>query len=318
MIKTTGMEEEYSLADDECAVDCPLCRATDTRLFCSVPDPLPEKPQAKWRIQYCDRCKLAWTLPKISRDELNAYYPPAYLGDTARTLDMFFSGELARTRPWQNQVDKVRFVERFVQTGKLLDVGCGDGRFLWALDSTRWDRTGIEPVSSVVELVRPRFPEIRFLVGDAFSPELENRHFHVITLWHALEHFPDPFGAIRQLSRLLLPGGYMIVSVPNFSGWQAQRFREHWYAFDAPRHLFHFSPPALDATLRNAGLKIRGNYFFSRVDNFHQLKHTVRHWSEALMRSRIPYYAAKPLLFAVPWLEAWTRSWGIFTTVAQR
>jgi 2-polyprenyl-3-methyl-5-hydroxy-6-metoxy-1,4-benzoquinol methylase len=296
---------------------CPFCSASDTRLFCSVPDPLPERQGTTWRIQCCDRCRAAWTLPRISSKELAGYYPPSYLGDTHRTLEMFFSGELARTRAWRNQVDKVHFIERFIQGGRLLDVGCGDGRFLWALHSKRWDRTGVEPVGPVVELVRARFPEIRFVLGDVFSPELQEETFDVITLWHVIEHFQDPFGAIQRLSRMLRPNGLLVVSTPNFAGWQARLFREHWYAFDSPRHLFHFSPIALTAVLQNAGLQIHGSYFFSRVENFHQLKHTVLHWSKTRLHSRVPYYATKPLLLAVPWLESWTRSWGVFTMVAK-
>jgi SAM-dependent methyltransferase len=298
--------------------DCPFCRATDTRLFCSVPDPLPERQNKTWRIQCCNQCGLAWALPQISREELAAYYPPAYLGDTVRTLEMYFSGKLRTTRTWKNQVEKVRFVERFAPGGRLLDVGCGDGKFLWALDPKRWDRAGVEPVGPVVELVRARFPEIRFIQGDAFSPELQEETFDIITLWHSIEHFIDPFGALEKLSRLLRPGGKLVVSTPNFAGWQAQLFREHWFAFDPPRHLFYFSSVALKALLQNAGLQVCGCYFFSRVYNFHQLKHTVLHWSKTHFHSRLPYYAAKPFLLAVPLLEDWTRRAGVFTMVAQR
>jgi SAM-dependent methyltransferase len=299
-------------------IHCPFCRTADTRLFCSVPDPLPERRNGIWRIQCCDRCSAAWTLPHISGEELAAYYPPAYLGDTSRTLKLHFSGKLQTTRAWKNQVEKVRFVERFATGGRLLDVGCGDGRFLWALDPKRWDRVGVEPVGPVVELVRSRFPEIQFILGDAFSPELPLASFDVITLWHSIEHFQDPFGALNAIGRLLRPGGKLIVSTPNFAGWQAQFFREHWYAFDAPRHLFYFSPVALNSLLQKAGLQVCGNYFFSRVENFHQLKHSVLHWSKARFHSRIPYYAAKLFLLAVPWLEAWTRRGGVFTMAAQK
>jgi ubiquinone/menaquinone biosynthesis C-methylase UbiE len=299
-------------------IDCPFCHTADTRLFCSVPDPRPERHGRTWRIQCCDRCCAAWTLPHISREELAAYYPPAYLGDTSRTLELYYSGKLQTTRAWKNQVEKVRFVERFAAGGRLLDVGCGDGRFLWALDPKRWDRVGVEPVGPVIELVRSRFREIRFILGDAFSPELQEETFDVITLWHSIEHFQDPFGALNAISRLLRPGGRLIVSTPNFAGWQAQFFREHWYAFDAPRHLFYFSPAALNSLLQKAGLHVSGSYFFSRVENFHQLKHTVLHWSKTRLHSQIPYYAAKPLLCAVPWLEAWTHRGGIFTMAAQK
>jgi len=297
--------------------DCPLCHAADSRLYCRVPDLLPGRRDRTWRIQCCDRCQIAWTLPHISREELALYYPPAYLGDTARTLEMFFSGELARTRSWRNEIQKVQFVERFVQGGRILDVGCGDGRFLWALNPARWEPTGVEPVGQVVELVRARFPGIRFVLGDAFSPSLEEGTFDVITLWHALEHFPDPIGASERLSRLLRPRGWLFVSVPNFAGWQAWIFRQYWHAFDTPRHLFHFSPAAMDILLRRAGLQPRGSYFFSRVEDFHQLKSSVLRWSKTRWHSRVPYYLAKPLLFTVPWAEGLARRWGVFTTVAQ-
>jgi SAM-dependent methyltransferase len=155
--------------------------------------------------------------------------------------------------------------------------------------------------------------------GDIYSPSLPEGHFDVITLWHVLEHLPDPGCIIRRLILLLKPGGWLLVSLPNFGSIQAQIFKHNWYPFDdVPRHLYHYSRVSLDLLLLEAGMLITRHLLFSRLVNFHSLKHSLLHWSEERFKSRVGYYCLKPLLYLFPPLERLTGRYGILTTIAQR
>ncbi len=287
-------------------------------MFCCAADRLAPRPGERWKIIRCRSCGFGWTFPPLAPEEIPAHYPPEYAGDVARTLDEYFSGQLARTRSWRGETEKVRLVERYVRGGRILDVGTGDGKFLWALEPARWDRTGVEMSRATVDAVRAKMPDLRLICGDVHSPELQPGEYEAVTFWHALEHLPDPHRVLARAAGLLRPGGWLFVSLPNLDSLQARLFREHWYAFgDVPRHLYHFSPGSLGRLLGEAGLAVHARRLFSARVNMHCLKHSLLHWSENRFGSRVPYYLLKPAILGFPLLERLTGRHGITTVIAR-
>ena len=298
---------------------CQVCANQRWELFCEVPDRLRGVTDWIWEVQRCLSCGLGVTSPLPRESDLLEIYPSGYWGDVRRTVDEFCSGELQGSRSWRKETEKVRLVERFVSRGRILDIGCADGKFLWALDGERWERTGLEPTPEIVDIARARIPDVRLLTADIFSPELAVGSFDAISFWHVLEHLHGPRRVINRVVELLRPGGWLFVSVPNLSSLQAHWFRHHWYAFDdVPRHLFHFSPKSLHLLLQGATLRVDRVFSFSRIINFHCLKYSLINWSESRFQSRGPYYLLKPLLFGFAALERMVGRHGIITIVAQK
>jgi SAM-dependent methyltransferase len=298
---------------------CEVCRSTGVELFCTAVDRVLPRPGENWDILRCRACGFGWTSPPLAPAEIEAFYPPTYLGDTEKALGEHLSGHLARSRSWREELEKCRLLERFSPGGRILDVGCGDGRFLWALDETRWERTGVETMEATVELVRSRIPSLRLVCGDIGNDCLMPGTFEAVTFWHVLEHIPRPRAVLSRASALLRPGGWLIISLPDISSIQARLFRRYWYPFDdVPRHIYHFSRESLDRLLREAGLKVVEHLPFSPRVNFHSLKHSLLNWSEDRMGSRAPYYMLKPFLFGFPLVERVFRSYGILTSVSRK
>ena len=278
-----------------------------------------QRPEKVWEICRCKDCGFGWTHPPLDEDQIAGYYPPVYLGNTSEALKEYFSGQLARGRSWRKETEKTRLVERFAARGKILDVGAGDGRFLWALNQEKWERTGIETASEVVELVRSKMPTLNLVASDIYSERLAPGTFDVITFWHVLEHLPRPRQVLARAALLLRPGAWIFISLPNLDSLQARLFKRHWYAFDdVPRHLYHYSREALKQLLQEQGLQIHTCLFFSRLVNFHCLKHSVIHWSEERYGNRIPYYLLKPLLLGFPLVEKLTGKYGMLTVIARK
>lgn len=294
---------------------CPVCSGP-SQPFSVVRDR--DREGESWQIRRCRKCGYGWTLPPIGPEDIGAYYPPAYLGDSERTLDAFLAGRLQKSRSWRRETEKVAFLERFVPGGAILDVGCSNASFLLALDEKRWKRVGVEYIGEVVHLVRRKIPSLEIHHGGIGCRRLDEGSFDVITFWHVFEHLHEPGEVLRRAYRLLRPGGRVVISAPNFDSAQARIFRRHWYAFDVPRHLHHFSPASLDILLTEAGLVDCQHLFFSRMSNIHQLKHSLIHWSETVFSSRIPYYLLKPLLFGFQALETMGLRYGTVTAVARK
>ena len=71
---------------------------------------------------------------------------------------------------------------------------------------------------------------------------LPNKAFDIISLWHVLEHLPQPEKVIAKIYDLFDCKGVLIVAVPNFSSHDRLHYKNNWAALDVPRHLWHFTP----------------------------------------------------------------------------
>lgn len=267
----------------------------------------------------CPECRGGWTSPPLPEEAIASYYPESYLGNTEKTIEEFRSGNLQRSRSWRKETEKVKLLERYQAGGRVLDVGCADGKFLWALDPGRWERWGVEFSARTAELVKREMPGLQILPGDIYHPGLPCNHFQAITLWHVLEHLPRPEKVLARAAALLAEGGLAVISLPNMDSIQAGLFGMHWYGYDdVPRHLYHFSPAALSGLLKEAGFEVLGRYYSSRLLNFHCLKHSLLNWAGPKPAGRWLYYLLKPGLFTLVWAEGLTGRYGIMTVVARK
>jgi 2-polyprenyl-3-methyl-5-hydroxy-6-metoxy-1,4-benzoquinol methylase len=153
-------------------------------------------------------------------------------------------GVFMRTPPMRRQI-------QWVPSGHVLDVGCGNGEMLDQYRALGWRTTGVEPGLDSAELARSKgHSVITGLVEDAGLPA---ESFDAITLWDALEHIPNPAVVMRELFRLLVPGGRIYIHVPNYGSPYARCWQDRWFMFTAPLHYFHYSATTLSSLLARTG-----------------------------------------------------------------
>jgi len=122
----------------------------------------------------------------------------------------------------------------------LLDYGTATGDFLEFMTKETFSVSGVEPNKKARTIANERLDNKVAVSID----ELDNR-FDVITLWHVLEHVPEPEKLIEKLKERLQPNGIILVAVPNFKSYDAGFYGKYWAAYDVPRHLWHFSANAV-------------------------------------------------------------------------
>ena len=136
---------------------------------------------------------------------------------------------------------KVSLINRFTTHDKtLLDIGAGTGDFVLAANGREWKTCGIEPNANARDKAANK--------GLALYKDLnalEGKNFDVVTLWHVLEHLPDLEEQIARIVSVLSPNGTLVIAVPNFNSYDALYYKQHWAAYDVPRHLWHFSKTAI-------------------------------------------------------------------------
>jgi 2-polyprenyl-3-methyl-5-hydroxy-6-metoxy-1,4-benzoquinol methylase len=130
----------------------------------------------------------------------------------------------------------------------LLDVGCGDGAFL-AYCNRRLERVvGVETNDKARAIAANK----GLTIFDSLDSVQER--FDVITLWHVLEHLPNPKEVIVTLSKLLNDNGVILIAVPNVDSWDRHHYKSYWAGFDVPRHLWHFSTHSFQPLIRDTSL----------------------------------------------------------------
>ena len=122
----------------------------------------------------------------------------------------------------------------------ILDVGSGTGDFLSFMKSKGYEVTGVENNPKASLISQKKDIKVHENTG-----ELSDNSFDLITLWHVLEHLPDPEETFKKIFNLLNKSGYLIIAVPNVYSIEKDHYRENWAGFDVPRHLWHFSTPFL-------------------------------------------------------------------------
>lgn len=136
---------------------------------------------------------------------------------------------------------KLKLINSFgTSTKNILDVGAGTGDFLKVCKDNSWNVFGTEPNVDARNIAAKK----GVMLHEDLS-KIKNSKFDVITLWHVLEHVENLQEYISELENLLAENGRLIIAVPNYKSYDANYYKEHWAAFDVPRHLWHFSQTSI-------------------------------------------------------------------------
>jgi SAM-dependent methyltransferase len=240
-----------------------------------------EDPQTrqKFAVLDCISCGLGHTAPAPA--DLAPYYGAAYYGGR--------HGLTQRLCLWR----RARLLDRFGGRGSVIDVGCGDGSFLETARLRGWQVAGTELNAAAARAK-----------GIAVHPSLAeaNGQFDCATLWHSLEHFPDPRATLEQVRDRLAPRGSILIAVPDAGGAQARLFGALWRHLDVPRHLFHFTRGSLAELLARAGFEARW-WWHQEIEydllGWTQSALNAMPWShDILLRSLSGRQRSRPELFA--------------------
>ena len=209
----------------------------------------------KFPVIECSNCSLRITQDIPSADAIAPYYKSEdYISHTHTTKGMI--SQLYQVIRKRTLASKRMLVQKVTGRGKgnLLDVGSGTGSFVNEMKLHGWEVTGIEPDDGARKIANDLYRVELKKANDFFN--LPAANFHAITLWHVLEHVHDLHRYITQLKALMKPGGRLLIAVPNYTSKDAATYREYWAAYDVPRHLYHFSPKAMQMLIQEHGLKI--------------------------------------------------------------
>ena len=134
---------------------------------------------------------------------------------------------------------------------RVLDLGCGEGRFLTALADAGAEPVGVEIAEAAAERARATRHEVRLLEPDGTIPAAHGE-FDLVWCSEVLEHIPDVGAALFEVRRVLKPGGRLLATVPRISRVRALlRFEQEFDPLG--QHVRFFTRRSLTATLKATG-----------------------------------------------------------------
>jgi 2-polyprenyl-3-methyl-5-hydroxy-6-metoxy-1,4-benzoquinol methylase len=147
---------------------------------------------------------------------------------------------------------KRHLIKRYSTGSKLLDYGTGVGNFSKFMIDNGFNVLAIEPDKQAMKA------SISKSVDTVSHLKMlsDKERFNTITLWHVLEHIPDPYKIITELKLHLDKKGIMFIAVPNLNSHDCLYYKSNWAALDVPRHVWHFTSPGIQMLMQKAGFEL--------------------------------------------------------------
>jgi 2-polyprenyl-3-methyl-5-hydroxy-6-metoxy-1,4-benzoquinol methylase len=223
--------------------ECRLCGGEAVRAF-TTRDRNQAITDARFDYDRCTSCATQF-LAEVPPD-LGRYYHDGYYLFPSREE---FAAEA------QVDVHRVELLQRYVAGGRLIEVGAGRGFFSHCAREAGFNVTAIEMSGACCEHLR-EVVGVQALQSD--TPQETLRWLEparAITIWHVLEHVPDPWAVLEAAVERLEPGGALIVAMPNPDSVQFRVLRGRWVHVDAPRHLQLIPYATLRERLEQLGMR---------------------------------------------------------------
>lgn len=218
---------------------CPVCGNNNCPETLICKDHLVTDEQ--FAIHQCPKCNFAFTQDFPCEEEIGKYYDaPEYISHSD-THQGFINSLYHQARKISLK-SKTKMASKYSsdQAETLLDIGSGTGYFLNAMRLKKWVVTGIEKSETTREYAHTKFG-LNIQDSD-YLFKMPDKIKDVVTMWHVLEHIERLNDTMANLHRILKDDGVLFIALPNKKSADAISYKEHWAAYDVPRHLWHFSP----------------------------------------------------------------------------
>ena len=254
---------------------CPICGEAGRYAYTGI-DLLVGLP-GEFRYDSCTQCGADYQVPTPTLDQIASFYPDEYAP--------YKPGKVKTRNPLEQSVLRACYGYRHLQgglpdwlaslfssfayqdsvpfktDGRMLDVGCGGGKFLRSMKQLGWQTQGVEFNQSAVATCHEAGLEV--FQGELAAAAFPDSSFDLVTARHVIEHIADPKPFVAEIFRVLKPGGLMLLRTPNSEALGRGWFGTHWFANDAPRHLILFSSRNLELLANQQGFRQQTTKSFS-------------------------------------------------------
>ncbi len=247
-------------------VTCDLCSKDDFERFATGTDYEYQTSLEQFHFVRCSSCGHVYLNPRPAESALEAIYPPTYYSYVQRENRAQSSGAISRMRERYHGAQLRKAFGDLMVAGRplrILDVGCGDGRFLDTMRAAFRDGVetyGLDFDEKAVATAAAAGHQTQAATIE--QVEYPDEHFDVIYISHVIEHLASPREFLRASHRLLRAGGIVHVETPNLDCLEARTARRtYWGGYHFPRHWHLFTPETMERLGRDCGFDVGTSTF---------------------------------------------------------
>ncbi len=233
--------------------NCPVCESSNLENYCQAKDRHYGN-KGTFNLDQCLDCQLIFLNPMFNDDELTKFYPE----------ESYYAYQAKYSIPKKKQPrfrDKIRktlfgYSQKEVEIpGKILDIGCGSGWFLYQYRAKGWTVAGVEPSKAAAKIGNDE--GLNIFNGTLLEANFKDDEFDFIHSNHSFEHIYNPNEVLNEIYRILKPNGKIQIGVPNFRGINSRLAKDYWYYLGAPVHTFNYSPNNLKRLLEKHNFNVQ-------------------------------------------------------------
>ena len=239
-------------------ISCPICYSQEYNSFETILDRINK--DISFNVVKC-KCSFIYLNPRPNSKDIKQYYDNENYLPHSNSIS--FASKIYSLAQRFSFFLKYSYISKLFKNRKLslLDIGSGKGEFCTYMSKKKWTTQEYEPFVK----------DSNTLIGG-------NQKFSLITMWHSLEHIHNINEIFTLINKHLIDDGYLLIAVPNINAHERKYFKNKWIAYDAPRHLYHFSPHSMGNILSKYGFTISSykplyqDTFFNIIGSYPDLK----------------------------------------------
>lgn len=226
-----------------------------------------------YMILHCEDCDHLFTDLKLTPKAIDIIYSDNYFNGGGDGYDDYSVEKEMLINRGEYYADKL---SKFMDPGKVLDIGSAAGFILKGFENKGWDGTGIEPNKSMVKYGRDEV-KVKIINGTFNCAKLEGK-FDLIVAIQVISQLNNLNSAIRKIYNCLNPGGYILIETWNKDSLMAKIFGKNWHEFCPPGTLNYFSKKTL--------LKLLSKYNFTLTAHGTPKKNIHSKHAKSLLRHK--------------------------------
>jgi len=245
---------------------CPVCNSKKIKKFWAM---------RGYKLVRCQSCDMVWD-PYPPENLESVYTKNYFVNENPKGgYANYFEGMDINKRTFY---ERIKRINSKVEKGRMLDVGSALGDSLMEAKKLGWkDVYGVE--LSEYAAKESQKLGLKVKTGDLISAKYPPNYFDAITLQDVIEHVGSPIRDIKEIYRVLKPGGIVFIVTPDIGGWWAKILGSLWYHYKPAEHIMYFSQKSLKKLLKD--------YKFKNVES----RRTYHIMSSEYIFNRLRYYA---------------------------